>query len=386
MGRIGVSQNHAYGFGHGVLAARKHELMHMPFGRGIRAGRRAGSRLCRRASRRRGLAHARGNLLQGAGYGGKGGANALRAACVVGNTGWRARRRVLASGIGGHIVLGALVLARQHAPGVDHVHQALAHGVDDGQVEACGKGRCQEGRIDQRTEGQPKADVGYSQHAAHAGQLALYERDAVENGARGALVGGGCHGKAVDGNVLPGNAQLIACVHNALRHIKASLRRGGDALLVEGEAHDGAAVVLGNGQHRLKRLALSVHRVDDGLAGVQPHGILDGKGVRGVNLQRERGDSLQLAHKAHQGCALVNLGQACVDVQNLRTCPRLVDGLAQHIVVVARAQCLLEELLARGVDALANDAHVPSRNGGEVLGTRDGKVRADGAWGGRATL
>ena len=135
--------------------------------------------------------------------------------------------------------------------------------------------------------------------------------------------------------------------------------------------------MLGNGKHGVKCLLLAVGGVDEGLAWIRAHGGLDDLGVCGVNLQRKRGHALQLRDEPHHDGALVDLRQAGVDVKDLGPGLGLGDGLAHNVVVVAGAQGLLHLLLTRGVDALADDAHLARRQGHEPLGTGHGKPVAD---------
>ena len=131
-----------------------------------------------------------------------------------------------------------------------------------------------------------------------------------------------------------------------------------------------------DGDDGVHGLLLAVGGVDDGLARVAAHGRLDGGRHGGVHLQRQVRDALEVRHQAAQRSGLVNLGQAGVHVQHLGARVRLADGLLHHVVVVAGAQGLLHAALARGVDALADDAHVPGRQAHQALRARDREVAA----------
>ena len=382
VGGVAVVKQRPHLVGNRLLAAGQHQVADAPLARAVLP--RGCGRL--RIGRLRGkAARAGGDGLQRRRHGGKRRGDAAGAGQVVGcRAGGRGYGAVLAVRIPRDVVLGALVLARERAPRPDHVHQALVHGVDDGKVKPRAKAGREERGVDQRAERHAKADVGHAKHRAHALQLGLDHADGVHDLPGLGLVGRGGHGKAVDDHVLPRNPDGVGGGHDLARHGKAPLGRGRDAILVKREAHDGAAVVLGDGQHRLQHLALAVAGVDEGLAGIAAHRPLDGHGVGGVYLQRQRGHAGQLAGQAHQRGRLVYLGQARVDVQDLGAGLGLADGLAQHVVVVAGAQGLLQALLARWVDALADHAHLAHGQRHQLLRTGHRKVAVERAPGWRA--
>ena len=215
--------------GHGSLAAGKHKL----------AG--TGGGICglggRRGSRRRDTGRGRRGLLGG-----------------------RRRRwgTVASLRIVGDKVLGALVLAREHAPGVDHVHHAGETGVDDGKVKAGREGRRQEGPVHERPEGQAEAYVAHPKHGANAGKLLLDQSYGVENGPGLGLVRRGGHGEAVYDHVMAWDAELLALANDLPGNGETAPCRCGDAVLVEGEPHHRATVVLHDGEHVRHGLGLAV--------------------------------------------------------------------------------------------------------------------------------
>ena len=136
----------------------------------------------------------------------------------------------------------------------------------------------------------------------------------------------------------------------------------------------------GDGQDLVEDLLLAVAGVDERLAGIRAHGRFDDGGICRVDLQRQRGHARELGAQAQHDRALVDLGKARVDVENLRAGIRLLDGLAHDIVELARAQSLLQALLARGIDALADHAHVARFERHVLLGARHrkGSIRLRG--------
>ena len=114
----------------------------------------------------------------------------------------------------------------------------------------------------------------------------------------------------------------------------------------------------GNGQHGLERLGFTVHGVDEGLACIAAHGAAHGLGVGGVDLQRQVAHGLDALHDLHEHAGLIELRQAHIDIERVGTEFGLVKRLAHRVVEVTRTQGLLETLLARGVDALADDVGV----------------------------
>ena len=81
-------------------------------------------------------------------------------------------------------------------------------------------------------------------------------------------------------------------VHHPLCDLKPGVGAGLDAPLVDGEADDGRAVLLAEGQDTLQHFGLAVHRVDDGLAVVDPQTPLEGVRVGGIQLQGQADDAL----------------------------------------------------------------------------------------------
>ena len=245
----------------------------------------------------------------------------------------------------------------EHALRGHHVAHAARLGVHDGQVEPGGKSLREEHRVDHLALGQAETDVGHAQHAAHA-ELLVHEAHGTQDLRHLALVGGGRHGKAVDDHVLPRDAHLLSRLHNASRDGEAPLGRLGNAVFIERKAHNGATVMRGDGQHGLERLGLAVHGVDEGLACIAAHGAAHGLGVGGVDLQRQVAHGLDALHDLHEHARLIELRQAHVDIERIGTEFGLVESLAHCVVEIARTQGLLEALLARGIDALADDVGV----------------------------
>ena len=143
-------------------------------------------------------------------------------------------------------------------------------------------------------------------------------------------------------------------IHDPLCDRKAGVGAGLDASLINGEAHHGCAVLFAEGQDPLQHLRLAVHRVDDGLAVIDPQAPLEGVGVGGIQLQRQAHHALQgLDHLLHDG-RLVHTGSAHIDVQHLCAGLGLADGLLEDVVHISLAEGLLEPLFAGGVDALSH--------------------------------
>ena len=151
-------------------------------------------------------------------------------------------------------------------------------------------------------------------------------------------------------------------IHDPLCDRKAGVGAGLDATLINGEAHHGCAVLLAEGQDPLQHLRLAVHRVDDGLAVIDPQAPLEGVGVGGIQLQRQAHHALQgLDHLLHDG-RLVHTGSAHIDVQHLCAGLGLADGLLEDVVHISLAEGLLEPLFAGGVDALSHHGDAVHRD------------------------
>ena len=263
-------------------------------------------------------------------------------------------------GAGGHavgkaldVLCALLVPVGQHVVGVHRRHHLLTGGVHDGKVQPCVHGHGQKGGVQVGAAGQTKADVGHAQHGAHA-QLLFAGFKRLYRGQHIFLLGAGGQGKAVDVDILPGNACCQRRFGDAAGNGHTVCGFGLDAFFVDGQTHDGGTVLLAQRQDGGKFFRLAVGGVDDGLAVVHPQTPRQRLHVGGVQLQGQTGHALQrLDHLLHQH-RLVYAGCAYVHVQDLRTGLCLTDGLLQHIVHVAFPQCLLEALFAGGVDALAH--------------------------------
>ncbi len=281
------------------------------------------------------------------------------------------RELVGAIGVMGNVVLSALVFARKHAPGIDDVHHPLDQRVHDRHVQARRKGAAQERGVHERAERQAEADIREAKHRTNTGELPLDGRDRVQNRARRRLVRGGGHAEAVDDHVLARDTDGVGRGDDLAGNRDAALCRGRDAVFVEREAHDRATVVLGNGQDRGQGLFFAVRGVDERLARIRTYRGLDYFGLGRVYLQGQRRHALELRDELNHHGALVYLGQAGVYIQDLRARLGLGDGLAHDVIVVAGAQGLLHLLLARGVDALADDADLPGSQGNQLLRAGD---------------
>ncbi len=251
----------------------------------------------------------------------------------------------------------AFVLPVDNAVAAHHVAVAGGVGVDDGQVQARAECGGKEVRAHKVALGQAEADVGNAERGAHA-QVLFAQLDGVQDGRGFLLVGGHGHGKAVDDDVVRGNAVLGGFVHDLLRNGEALFCGGGYAAFVQAQADNAAAVLRRYGQHGIHVLLLAVYGVDQGLSAVQAAGALQGLGVGGIQYQRQGNARLQLLHRGNQHGRLVDLGQAHVHVQQVGAQVALGNRFAHQVIKVAFAQGRLQLGLAGGVDALADDAHL----------------------------
>ena len=202
------------------------------------------------------------------------------------------------------------------------------------------------------------------------------------------MIGRGGHDQAVDEDAVRSDAVAGSLGHDALGDGEASLGGIGDAAFVEREADDIGAVVGDQRKDLIHDLLLAIDRVDDGLAGVAAHGGLDGRGVGGVDLQRQECGTLELLGRLLDDLDLVDLGQAHVDVQDVGALLLLADALAHDVVQVAVAQGLLQALFAGGVDALADDSDLVAVAGKvhDRLGARDRHAGLAAARAGRVVV
>ena len=178
------------------------------------------------------------------------------------------------------------------------------------------------------------------------------------------LLGGYRQRQAVDPHVLPGDAASLRRRQDSPSDGHPLRRRGRQALLVQGQAHHRRAVLLHQRQHRRNGLRLAVDGVHRGLAVVHTQACLQRLRVGGIQLQRQIHRRLQpLDHPGQHGL-FVHAGIAHVHVQDLRARVLLLHRHIHNVVQVVLQQRLLEALLARGVDALADDPHAADSQGG----------------------
>ena len=195
-----------------------------------------------------------------------------------------------------------------------------------------------------------------------------------QRGERRVIVRADRHGEGVKEQVLFVDTIALCLGKNLLRDGKAPLCRRGDAVLVQRERHDNAAVLLHQREDRLHALALAVYRIDNGFAVVAAERRLHREGICRVDLERQVGHLLQLADHMRQHGALVNVGQTRIDVEDLRALLRLGDTLGKDKVEIPLAQRLLHALFARRVDALADQHRVVAEPHGVRVGGRDAQV------------
>ena len=147
-----------------------------------------------------------------------------------------------------------------------------------------------------------------------------------------ALIGRGGHDQTVDENAVRSDTVARSLGYDALGDGEASLCGIRNTAFVECEADDVGAVVGDQREDLIHDLLFAIDRVDDGLAGVAAHGGLDGRGVGGVDLQRQQRGALELLGRLLDDLDLVDLGQAHVDVQDIGALFLLADALAHDVV------------------------------------------------------
>ena len=223
-------------------------------------------------------------------------------ACAAFPRGDRARGR----GVGGDLVgvgrirvgfqkrPAARILAVQDAERRHGVAIAGVQGVQNGHVEAGPERSSKERAVHERPRRQTEADVRHAEHRAHAEAL-FHQSYRAQNLAHLILVGGGSHDEAVDGHVLARDAVGLGGGHDALGDGQALLGRGRDAVFVQGETHNRAAVARHDGQHGGKVVGLAIHGVHHGTTRVGAGGDLDSDRIRGIQLQRQGHRGLQRA-------------------------------------------------------------------------------------------
>ena len=167
--------------------------------------------------------------------------------------------------------------------------------------------------------------------------MLLAQLDGVQDGRGFLLVGGHGHGKAVDDDVVRGNAVFGGFVHDFLRDGEALFCRGRYAAFVQAQTDNAAAVLRSYWQHGIHVLLLAVYGVDQGFSAVQAAGTLQRLGVGGIQHQRQGNARLQLLHRGNQHGWLVYFRQAHVHVQQIGAQVALGNRFAHQVIQVAFA-------------------------------------------------
>ena len=149
------------------------------------------------------------------------------------------------------------------------------------------------------------------------------------------LLSAGGQAETVNVDILVRDACGVGGVHNAAGNGDAALHCRWDAALIQRQADDGSTVLFAERQNLFQRLSLAVDRVDDGLAVINAQCTGKSLGVRGIQLQRQIGDGLQILDELFQRGSFVDAGQTSVDVQHLGTGLGLGHGLGAGVSTVA---------------------------------------------------
>ena len=186
-------------------------------------------------------------------------------------------------------------------------------------------------------------------------QLVPHPPDRLQRRLRRGAVGGNRHGESVDHDVLRRNPVFCCRGVDFACDADAPVRFRRNAALVDGKADQDAAVLLHERHHRLDLVLFPIHGIDHRLAVVAPQRALQRLRIRRVDLQRQRRDALQLRNHVLHHRRLINLRQPDIDIQDVRAGVLLLKRLTAQIIEVVAAERLLEFLLSRGIDPLADD-------------------------------
>ena len=193
----------------------------------------------------------------------------------------------------------------------DSGHHSVRVGVEDGQVQAAGHGHGEKRLVDQGSGGQTEGDVGYAQHRLQP-KLVLDTAEGVQRLGGTLLFRRGGEGQAVDIYVLPADAVGQGRLQDAAGDVHPLLGGLGDAVLVKRQSHHGGPVLLDQGENGLHGFPVPIHRINDGLAAVDPEGPLQHLGVSGVQLKGGVAYPLDGLHRPDHHLLLVHLRQTYV--------------------------------------------------------------------------
>ena len=215
-------------------------------------------------------------------------------------------------------------------------------------------GHGQEMGIHDLPSGQTEGNIGNAQDRM-AAQLIPHPAQGLQRHQGGPAVRGYGHGQAIDHDVLPGHAVTVRGFINFPGDGDPSLRCRRNALFIQDQGHQDAAVFTDQGEDSFYALLLAVDGIDHGLAVIKPHAPFQSRGICCIDLQRKGQDALQPGdHLTHHG-RLINLRQAYIDVQNMGSAVLLPQAFRQNIFDIVFPQGRLELLLAGRIDPFPDD-------------------------------
>jgi len=270
-----------------------------------------------------------------------------RAACCR-----RSRCRLVA--VGRNIACALLIQVGQRQIGTIRFHHRLVIRVDDRARQTALHRHGEEVRVDNLTLRQTERNVRYAENRVTVQLITNAAQRFKRYESRTAVRRNG-HRQTVNHDILMRNTVFLRCIVNLLCNPDAALCRGRNAVFIQCQTNNNTAVLAYKREHGFHAFHLAADRIDHRLTVVQAHAALHCDGIRGVNLQRQRDNTLQARNNALHHHGFVDFRQTDVDIKDMCAAVLLRHAFTEDVLDVILAQSCLEFALAGRVDTLTDD-------------------------------
>ena len=247
--------------------------------------------------------------------------------------------------------------------------------IDDAQRQTVLHGQRQELRVQMIAARQPERDVTYTEHAA-AAQFVPDAADRLQGDKAVAAARGDGQRQRVEDNIFFVDAVRGGCVVDLLCDGDAPVRRIGDAVFIEQQADDDAAVFFHEREQFFHLFLLACDRIEQGFAIIDPHAAFHGNCIAGVQAQGQRRGGLEFGNKASQDGGLVDIGHADVDIEDRCIGILLPEPFCEQGVQFSFLKGGAHLLPDAGIDAFADQERLFADHNGAGEGGHDGPLFA----------
>ena len=246
------------------------------------------------------------------------------------------------------------ILPRHSTEGYNCIHHSLGVRIDDREIQpdvhrlyeevfrhvpACGQAEGNIADTERTVQSETLVHLAHGTQRLH--RLCLLRRYS--------------EGQAVDDDVLALQSVLLRLRHNTLGDGDALRRRLGQPFLVHRKSEYCRPVMLCEREDGIHTFTFTADRVDDDASVRDAQSRLDYLRVRRVDLQGKVDNALHRLDNVRDNLLLVHALCADIDVKHLRARFLLGNREFLDIAVVLLEERLLEALLARRIDALADN-------------------------------